>query len=344
MSILVTTRRYLSCLPLVLAIQAPVFAAETRIEAGDTIYEGSYSVDTKSGLIGGNGSIQWSDGKYYEGQVAASQPNGQGNINWPNGDSYEGPFVSGTPHGFGIYRWKNGDSFTGEFVKGMRNGQGVFTWENGDRWEGIFANNNLTDQGRMIRKQAPETQSPVRTENAVASSAAVATAPPAPVRDIPPATAPAKTVTAVRSTPAARKGPGIYSYDYVMQDGETSAKVFYGRGFVSLAAPHIAELHRRENEIVDNNRRNAASSVSADSGSSKSSGSQRWKCSFVCQGSWFAKGETPTIEATVWAGNSELDAKDALKRDAGKYCSKYAVSGALGKENMTPGRVWCKKD
>lgn len=149
---------------------APVVQAEIR--APDAVYRGRFASDPVTGIISGEGKVQfldgrsyegtikngrkqgkgthvWADGQRYEGGWVDDQQQGKGKLTFSNGDFYEGDFVKGERTGDGTFRQKSGDSYVGQWVRGIREGNGVAEWANGQRYEGAWRADRREGQGLM---------------------------------------------------------------------------------------------------------------------------------------------------------------------------------------------------
>ena len=147
-------------------------SAQSEIRAPDAVYRGRFASDAVTGVISGEGKVQfldgrsfegtmrngrkmgkgtyvWADGQRYEGDWADDKQSGKGKLTFNNGDSYEGDFVNGDRTGTGTFRQKSGDSYTGQWVRGIREGSGVAEWANGQRYEGAWRGDRREGQGMM---------------------------------------------------------------------------------------------------------------------------------------------------------------------------------------------------
>lgn len=147
-------------------------AAQSEIRAPDAIYRGRFASDPVTGVISGEGKVQfldgrsyegtirngrkvgkathvWADGQRYEGDWIDDRQSGKGKLTFNNGDSYEGDFVNGERTGTGAFRQKSGDSYVGQWVRGIREGNGVAEWANGQRYEGAWRGDRREGQGMM---------------------------------------------------------------------------------------------------------------------------------------------------------------------------------------------------
>ena len=147
-------------------------AVQGEIRAPDAVYRGRFAIDPVSGVISGEGRVQfldgrsyegtirngrkvgkgthvWADGQRYEGDWVDDQQQGKGKLTFSNGDHYEGDFVKGERTGEGTFRQKSGDSYVGQWVRGIREGSGVAEWANGQRYEGAWRGDRREGQGIM---------------------------------------------------------------------------------------------------------------------------------------------------------------------------------------------------
>ncbi len=147
-------------------------AVQAEIRAPDAVYRGRFASDPVTGVISGEGRVQfldgrsfegtvkngrkqgrgthvWADGQRYEGDWVDDQQQGQGKLTFNNGDVYEGDFVKGERTGNGSFRQRTGDSYVGQWVRGVREGSGVADWANGQRYEGAWRADRRDGQGLM---------------------------------------------------------------------------------------------------------------------------------------------------------------------------------------------------
>ena len=85
----------------------------------------SYS-DGKTGKITEDGSIYYSSGDVYTGELEGMLKHGKGKLTGANGDVYEGEFAYDVINGTGILT-ASGNTFEGSFVDGKFDGEGVYT-------------------------------------------------------------------------------------------------------------------------------------------------------------------------------------------------------------------------
>lgn len=142
------------------------------VRAPDGVYRGKVFVDPTTGALSGDVSVEYSDGRRFEGTLRNGRKEGYGTHTWAdgqryagvwrndiqhglgtftfaNGDVYEGDFLEGLRTGQGTLTQKTGNSYAGQWVRGVREGQGVEQWPNGQRYEGGWKDNRKDGQGSM---------------------------------------------------------------------------------------------------------------------------------------------------------------------------------------------------
>ena len=67
------------------------------------------------------GTIKYSNGNIYHGELKNKQPNGTGKMDFADGKvtSYEGDWKNSVPDGKGILVWVNGDTYKDDIVNGV---------------------------------------------------------------------------------------------------------------------------------------------------------------------------------------------------------------------------------
>ena len=151
---------------------AAVPATQGEIRATDAVYRGRFAIDPVTGVVSGDGRVQfldgrsyegeirngrkvgkgihvWADGQRYEGDWVDNQQQGKGKLTFNNGDSYEGDFVKGERTGTGTFRQKSGETYTGDWLRGIREGNGVAEGANGQRYDGAWRRDQREGQGTM---------------------------------------------------------------------------------------------------------------------------------------------------------------------------------------------------
>ena len=75
-------------------------------------YEGDLLQDPESGkLPHGYGTMEYVDGRVYQGEWRKGSWNGKGKAIFGNGDSFEGLYSMDQRHGYGVYKWKVNSSY-----------------------------------------------------------------------------------------------------------------------------------------------------------------------------------------------------------------------------------------
>ena len=94
------------------------------------------------------GTLTFSNGDKYAGEVKNGKPNGQGTYTLADGAMYTGELKDGLINGQGTYTWADGSTYTGEWKDGKWYGQGTMTYSNGDWCTGEWANDKCNGQGQ----------------------------------------------------------------------------------------------------------------------------------------------------------------------------------------------------
>lgn len=159
--------------PLENARPEPVARAEIRAE--DAVYKGSFSIDRQSGMITGEGRVEFFDGRSYVGRLEGGRKQGSGTYIWATGQRYAGNWLDDQPEGQGEWTSAQGDRYVGAFNKGRREGQGrmvyadkteyngewrndvpagagVFKFLNGDVYEGQFVAGQQSGTGTLTHR------------------------------------------------------------------------------------------------------------------------------------------------------------------------------------------------
>ena len=98
-----------------------------------------YEGEILNGKVTGKGKIFKADGSYFEGDFLNSKMmNGKGTIFFSNGDKYTGQISLEKMNGKGTLIFTNGDIYIGEFKDGTFNGNGTYYYANGKAVEGEF--------------------------------------------------------------------------------------------------------------------------------------------------------------------------------------------------------------
>jgi hypothetical protein len=108
---------------------------------------GRYRGDLVSGLLQGQGRVDYPNGSWYAGGFDQGQWHGQGEWHGSNGEVYRGSFNQGLFDGKGQLT-TSGSSYTGGFKAGRRDGEGTLK-ENGMTYRGEFKADQYSGFGRL---------------------------------------------------------------------------------------------------------------------------------------------------------------------------------------------------
>lgn len=97
-----------------------------------TFYEGNFVNGEKHG----EGKYTYADGAYYKGTWENDKMQGQGSFVWGDGRGYQGDWLNSQIHGHGKMKFSDGSIYEGQFVNGNRKGLGKFTKPDGSSYEG----------------------------------------------------------------------------------------------------------------------------------------------------------------------------------------------------------------
>lgn len=101
-------------------------------------------------ILHGLGTMEYLDGRIYEGQWNNGQWSGKGKATYPNGDTCEGMYKEDQRHGKGLYKWHDGRKYQGEFINDQRCGYGIYTWPDNSKYEGEFQDGFRHGEGKYI--------------------------------------------------------------------------------------------------------------------------------------------------------------------------------------------------
>ena len=88
----------------------------------------------------GSGSLVWSDGSYYVGELHNDMKEGRGTYQYACGDTYLGEYRNDQRHGQGVSTFTDGSSYMGLYQNDKANGEGVFSFASGNEYVGEFLN------------------------------------------------------------------------------------------------------------------------------------------------------------------------------------------------------------
>jgi hypothetical protein len=125
-------------------------AKPSEIKAPDAVYAGAFVLDAKTGLISGEGTVKFTDGRAYVGKLENGVKVGNGTYTWADGQRYSGQWANDLPNGQGEWSSKNGERYTGGFRLGQRDGVGVMTTPNGTRYEGQWKADQQNGRGKLV--------------------------------------------------------------------------------------------------------------------------------------------------------------------------------------------------
>ena len=86
---------------------------------------------------GARGSLEFSDGQTYIGDVRNGLRAGQGHNSWSDGQDYVGEWKGNSRNGRGTHVWPDGRKVSGQWQNGHLNGKVYFSWPNGATYDGL---------------------------------------------------------------------------------------------------------------------------------------------------------------------------------------------------------------
>ncbi len=132
----------------VAASSAPALAT-AEIRAPDAIYRGAFRQDPATGVINGEGNVEFFDGRSYQGPLKNGRKEGTGSYLWADGQRYVGEWLADLQHGRGVWTSRAGDRYEGAHVAGHREGVGTMTYASGLRYEGNWKADQETGRGKL---------------------------------------------------------------------------------------------------------------------------------------------------------------------------------------------------
>ncbi len=118
-----------------------------EIRAQDAVYRGSFKGDPKSGLVSGQGRVEFFDGRSFIGRLENGKKSGPGTYVWIDGQRYVGDWRDDVQEGMGDWTTPRGDHYVGEYRRGKRQGQGVMTFANKIEYKGDWLNDSPSGTG-----------------------------------------------------------------------------------------------------------------------------------------------------------------------------------------------------
>lgn len=134
--------------PTVATSGAPA-GATSEIRAPDAIYRGAFRQDPATGVISGEGNVEFFDGRSYQGPLKNGRKEGSGAYLWADGQRYVGEWRNDLQHGRGVWTSRAGDRYEGAHVAGRREGEGSMAYASGMRYEGSWKADQETGRGRL---------------------------------------------------------------------------------------------------------------------------------------------------------------------------------------------------
>jgi len=107
-------------------------------------YDGIFSDE-----LNGNGTITWPSQQFYRGDVRGGLPHGKGSLLFTDGRTFTGELNTGRLHGKGELHWPDGSFYQGEFINDVIAGEGDYTSAVGDRFQGEFADEKPHGRGTL---------------------------------------------------------------------------------------------------------------------------------------------------------------------------------------------------
>lgn len=96
-----------------------------------TLEDGTYTGGVTDGKPDGQGTMEYTDGRVYEGEWKDGVQNGKGRLTGTDGNYYDGEWKDGHYNGHGVFTWAGGDFIETEWTNGVMNGKGTYTWKSG---------------------------------------------------------------------------------------------------------------------------------------------------------------------------------------------------------------------
>lgn len=124
-------------------------SATAEIRAPDAIYRGAFRQDPATGVISGDGNVEFFDGRSYQGPLKNGRKEGTGSYLWADGQRYVGEWLNDLQHGRGVWTSRAGDRYEGAHVAGHREGAGTMSYANGLRYEGNWKTDRETGRGKL---------------------------------------------------------------------------------------------------------------------------------------------------------------------------------------------------
>jgi len=99
--------------------------------------------------INDKGTMNYADGRVYEGQWKNGKFHGQGTLTRPDGRRYEGQWKEGYENGQGKWTSNDGNIYVGQWKDGKKNGFGTITLPDGRKYSGQWKDGYWNGQGAL---------------------------------------------------------------------------------------------------------------------------------------------------------------------------------------------------
>lgn len=131
----------------------PFLTEMSRKTSGDLNFgQDKYIGELLRGVPHGKGSVQYADGRRYEGCVSDGRLEGLGIYSWPNGAKYQGEYKNNRRNGQGCYKSSSGLLYQGGFKDDRQDGIGVLAWPDGRKLFSYFSNDQPHGEYMYISK------------------------------------------------------------------------------------------------------------------------------------------------------------------------------------------------
>lgn len=120
------------------AVVAPALQGKTEIRAADAIYRGNFVGDPQTGVVSGDGRVEFFDGRLFIGRLENGRKVGHCTYVWANGQRYVGDWRDDQQDGKGDWTSPQGDHYSGEYRMGKKQGKGVMTYANKLAYDGAW--------------------------------------------------------------------------------------------------------------------------------------------------------------------------------------------------------------
>lgn len=122
-------------------------AHNVEIRAKDAVYRGNFTGDPKTGVVSGDGRVEFFDGRLFIGRLEKGQKVGHGTYVWADGQRYVGDWRDDVQDGMGDWLSRHGDHYVGGYRQGRREGKGVMTFANKIEYEGDWLSDRPSGTG-----------------------------------------------------------------------------------------------------------------------------------------------------------------------------------------------------